>query len=134
MELELIITALTGGIFSIIAILLLQRGWERKLALTIQAEEVKAQADVKIARIKQPTIKNRRMPKGYKDQIVELVALLGDERIQDLIGLFSEKQEDISNDNKLINTLIPVAQGFLANMNKDQSGSAETKQNLLFQN
>jgi len=134
MDISIIITAIIGGVFTICSILLLQRGWERKLALTIQAEEIKSQAEVKIAKIKQPTVKNRRMPKNYVSQITELVEILGDERVQDLIGLFQDKQSDISGDNKLINTLIPIAQGFLSNMNKDQGGNAENKQNLLFQN
>ena len=130
----MIITAVISGIFALFSIVLLQRGWERKLALTLQAEEVKAKANVKIAQMKTPGIRNRRMPKNYKDQILELVQLLGDEKIQDILGVLTEKEEEVSGDNKLINSLLPIAQGFLANMNANNSGSAETKQNLLFKN
>jgi GTP-sensing pleiotropic transcriptional regulator CodY len=116
MNIELIIVALISGVFMLLSIVLLQRAWEKKLILSNQLE-------YKIAKIKNPQIKTpRRMPKGYKTQILEIIELLGNEKVQDLLGMFQEKSEDLPENNKLLETLIPIAQGFL-------QGAQEEKQN-----
>ena len=132
MDITLIVVSVISGIFAVLSIILLQRGWERKLALTIEAEQVKAQANIRLAKIRQPKIINRRMPKGYKDQIFELITLLGDEKIQDILGLLTEKQDEISSDNKIINNLSPIAQGFLEGMSKKQDENDQINQSLLY--
>ena len=95
---ELVYVSLISGIFGLSAIILLHLSWRHKLQMTIQAEEITKQRDIKIAKIKNPS-KVRRLPRGTSNNIVELLDLLGNEQVQQLVTTLSgapEKAEDNS--------------------------------------
>ena len=121
---ELIYVAIISGTFTLLCILMLHLSWKSKLIMTLQAEELKSKAEIKIAKlksVKQP----KRLPKGYRTQLTDLLNLLGDERVQDILGVLQEREEDIPEGNKIINSLLPLAQAFLGGMGEAQAEQAE---------
>jgi len=114
----LVQVSIISGLFGVIMVTLLHFSWTYKLKMTVQAEEIQRQRaidlkkyDVKMAKIKSP-MRTKRLPKGYRNQLSDLLDLLGDEQIQGIVQSLSGHQEDYS-DNKILNTLLPLAQGFL---------------------
>jgi hypothetical protein len=108
---ELVYVSIISGVFGLCAIILLHLSWRHKLQMTIQAEEISKQRDIKIAKIKNP-VKTRRLPRGTRNQLLELLDLLGNEQVQELVQTLAGRPEETEG-NSLIKMLMPLAEGFL---------------------
>jgi len=133
---EMVQIAIISGCFGLLMIFGLAMSYKYKLKLTLQANEIERQSkmaqykqDIKLAKIKNPR-KTKRLPKGIKDQIMDWLELMGDERVQGLIDAFQEKDEDeIPEGNKFITTLMPLAKAFIEGMGEHPQIEEKTAQN-----
>lgn len=110
---DIIIASIISVIGAVISLIILHFSWISKLKWTAKIEEIAKEKEIKVARIKQPRPKFKRMPKNWIDQLSTAMELLGNEKVQKLIGLFSESEEEFG-DNKVIQTLIDLGQNFLS--------------------
>jgi len=115
---ELVYVSIISGFFALSSLIFLHFSWRHKLQMTVQAEEIKAQRDlnikqqeVKIAKLKSP-YKQKRLPRGYRNQLVDLLDLLGSDQVQDIVNALSGREEEFKG-NKLLEMLMPLANGFL---------------------
>lgn len=116
---EIVYASLISGFFAIICIVILHFSWISKLKWNVKVEEMKLNKEIKVARIKQPKTKMRRMPKNWIDQLQGAMELLGNEKVQELLGVFEGKEEDIQ-DNKVLSTLLQLAEGFMSGVQQGQ--------------
>jgi len=134
---ELIIISIISGCFGLLMLFGLAMSYRYKLKLTLQANQYEREQslllkshEVKLAKIRHPTAKRKYMPKGIKDQIMDWLELMGDERVQGLIDAFQDKDEDeIPEGNKFIQTLIPLAKSFMEGMGENPQVEERTKEN-----
>lgn len=116
--------SIISGVFTLLGIMGLAMSYKYKLKLTLQANEIERQnrrQEVKIAKIKNPKYQgpgSKRMPKGFKDQILEWIELMGDERVQGIMEALAEHEGEETGDNKIIDAFIPLAKSFLQGMNE----------------
>jgi len=109
---EIVYGAVISGVFAVICIVILHFSWVSKLKWNVKVEQLKLDKEIKVARIKQPKPRYKRMPKNWMDQLQGAMELLGNEKVQELLGVFEGKEEDIA-DNKVLSTLLQLAQGFM---------------------
>lgn len=139
MDITIVILSIIAGIFGLLSIIALHISYKYKLRMTMEAEQIKAERemglkryDVKIAKIKSP-IAPKRMPRGYTNQIMELVDVLGrvdPEVLDTIVDTLAPRQDDLSS-NKIIKHFLPMAQQFLQGM---QDGQQQQQQsNLLYE-
>jgi len=123
---ELVYISIITGIFTLLAIGGLALSYRYKLKLTLDANDWERQriieqrkSDVKLAKIRHPNYRgpgSRRMPKNFKDQILEWIELMGDERVQGIMEFLSEHSDAETGDNKIIDTFVSLAGPFLEGM------------------
>jgi len=133
---ELVQISIISGCFALLCILGLALSYRYKLKLTLNANEWERQrmreqrrTDVKLAKIKNPQKTLKRMPKGFKDQIMDFLEMMGDERVAGLMEMFSEKGEELPTENKIINAIIPLAEGFLGRMEEEEPEIEQSTKN-----
>jgi hypothetical protein len=128
---EMVQITIISGCFALLSIVGLALSYRYKLKLTLEANEWERQKtldqrkqEIKLAKIRNPNYKKmKRMPKGFKDQIQDFLYLMGDERVQGLIEMFTERSEEIPEDNRLISAFMSLAEGFL--QGKEQTPQLE---------
>ena len=119
--------AIISGLFSLLAIIALTMSWNFKINKTVQIEELQNQRielnkrwDLKIAKAKDVKT-SKRLPKGYRNQWIEILDLLGEDGVKMLIDKITGA-ESVPEGNKLLDVLAPLAEGFLSNL---QTGNTQ---------
>ena len=110
---EFVLPSIIGVIGCIISLIILHFSWISKLKWTAKIEETKANKELRVARIKAPRPKVKRMPKNWVDQIQTAIELLGNEDVQKLLEIFQGREEDLG-ENKILKTILELGQNFLS--------------------
>lgn len=124
---ELLLVSIISGIFAVISLIILHFSWKSKIMITQEIEQIRAEKELKIAKYKRPA-KPKRLPKGYQNQLTDLVEIIGKvepETLNKVVDLL--QGNETGTDNKLIETLLPLASNFLQGM----SENTEYKQEQL---
>lgn len=132
----LLLAAILTPILSIIPIAAMGIVWRFKLKWTLQANQIERQMkqeelkhDVKIAKLKHPQPKTKRMPQNWVGQLKEFIDLLGNDQVRDVLNVLSGKEEEISEDNKLLQQFLPLAKAFIGGMAEGQEQLPAVRQN-----
>jgi len=116
---EIVYASIISGVFAVICIITLHFSWVSKLKWNVKVEEIKHDKEIKVARIKQPKPKYKRMPKNWIDQMQTAMELLGNDKVQELLGVFEGREEEVA-DNKVLSTLLELGRGFMEGVQQGQ--------------